>query len=100
MEEGKKCLEEQDECLRSFVAHSADVVEKMCPEVTSLLKQEVLKREQEIEKFITKDLVKDIPTGIPTFFFYSCIEKFSCIHLFCYGTYYKKIGFKVRFNLT
>lgn len=68
MEDGKKCLEEQDKCLESIVSHSADVVEKMRPEVTSLLKQEVLKREQEIEKFITEDLVKDIPTGILTFF--------------------------------
>lgn len=70
----------QDGCLKSIVAHSKDVVEeseKMRPEVETLLKQEVLKRNQEIEKFITEDLVKDIPTGMPTLFsifFYPCYD--------------------------
>ncbi|KAG8179422.1 hypothetical protein JTE90_026321 [Oedothorax gibbosus] len=65
-EDNNKWLVEQDERLKNVMAHSRDVVkesEKTSTQVESCLKQEILKVDQEIEKFISEDLVKDIPTG-------------------------------------
>lgn len=73
---GIVCVQENVQEMQNIVKKTEEVVkhsEAVINSTANRLKEEILQRDNEFEKFISEDLLKDIPTGKQLFTAFTCV---------------------------